>query len=354
MLLYGDPLTRPFAYVPTVNLPNAPTQPVSGNLQLSPTGSTSRPSTIVDRFELFIDGISYGVQPAGLSYNIDTTSLNDGWHDLRVVGFDNSTLRTQGRWLGSMTTANHSRSADVQLSPATGDLATAFRFFVDAAGANVSEFRLMHNGRVIGARSDSGPIWLWGQTIGAGMGRLWVEAEFTDGSIAISQPATIDIDNTGSGGAMPTSFDFSKRVPGPEPFVVELPATFDDDPATAVYSIISHPAQSNLLHFGGGAYALYEPQAGASGSDTLRFNVQTAGGTSRTATITLIYTDSCYADCDTQTGVGVLDIFDFLCFGNRFAAAEPYACDCDLTTGPGVCDIIDFLCFGNAFTAGCP
>ena len=63
---------------------------------------------------------------------------------------------------------------------------------------------------------------------------------------------------------------------------------------------------------------------------------------------------ACYADCDTTTGVGVLDIFDFLCFGNRFSAGDPYACDCDTTTGPGVCDIFDFLCFGNAFNAGCP
>jgi hypothetical protein len=62
----------------------------------------------------------------------------------------------------------------------------------------------------------------------------------------------------------------------------------------------------------------------------------------------------CYPDCDTQTGIGVLDIFDFLCFGNRFTANDPYACDCDVSTGMGVCDIFDFLCFGNAFTAGCP
>jgi hypothetical protein len=62
----------------------------------------------------------------------------------------------------------------------------------------------------------------------------------------------------------------------------------------------------------------------------------------------------CYADCDMMTGPGVLDIFDFLCFGNLFAAGQPYACDCDLSTGPGICDIFDFLCFGNAFAAGCP
>lgn len=62
----------------------------------------------------------------------------------------------------------------------------------------------------------------------------------------------------------------------------------------------------------------------------------------------------CYADCDRSTGTGVLDIFDFLCFQNRFAASEPYACDCDTSTGPNVCDIFDFLCFQNAFAGGCP
>jgi hypothetical protein len=62
----------------------------------------------------------------------------------------------------------------------------------------------------------------------------------------------------------------------------------------------------------------------------------------------------CYADCDTATGPGILDIYDFLCFGNRFAVGDPYACDCDVVTGPGVCDVFDFVCFGNAFGAGCP
>ena len=63
--------------------------------------------------------------------------------------------------------------------------------------------------------------------------------------------------------------------------------------------------------------------------------------------------ETCYADCDRSTGVGVLDIFDFLCFGNLFSTGDPYACDCDTTTGLGVCDIFDFLCFGNAFNTGC-
>ena len=62
---------------------------------------------------------------------------------------------------------------------------------------------------------------------------------------------------------------------------------------------------------------------------------------------------TCYADCDQSTGIGVLDIFDFLCFQNSFVNGEPYACDCDTSTGT-VCDIFDFLCFQDAFVGGCP
>jgi hypothetical protein len=54
----------------------------------------------------------------------------------------------------------------------------------------------------------------------------------------------------------------------------------------------------------------------------------------------------CFADC---TGDGALDLFDFLCFVNRFNAGDP-STDCD---GTGSLDLFDFLCFVNAFNAGC-
>lgn len=66
------------------------------------------------------------------------------------------------------------------------------------------------------------------------------------------------------------------------------------------------------------------------------------------------FAPACYADCDTSTGTGILDIFDFLCFQSAFVTLDPYACDCDTTTGIGICDIFDFLCFQSHFVSGCP
>ncbi len=93
--------------------------------------------------------------------------------------------------------------------------------------------------------------------------------------------------------------------------------------------------------------------------DPIRERIVMFGGTTTNGNIVngetweLCLPAPCYPDCDTSTGPGILDIFDFLCFGNRFEARDPYACDCDTSTGQGVCDILDFLCFGNAFSAGC-
>jgi hypothetical protein len=56
--------------------------------------------------------------------------------------------------------------------------------------------------------------------------------------------------------------------------------------------------------------------------------------------------DFCYADCD---GSEELDLFDFLCFQNRFAAGRSTA-DCNLDC---FIDFFDFLCFQNAFAEGC-
>jgi agmatine/peptidylarginine deiminase len=60
----------------------------------------------------------------------------------------------------------------------------------------------------------------------------------------------------------------------------------------------------------------------------------------------------CYANCDASTTAPVLNVLDFSCFLNRFAAGESYA-NCDGSTAPPVLNVLDFACFLNAFAAGC-
>ena len=62
---------------------------------------------------------------------------------------------------------------------------------------------------------------------------------------------------------------------------------------------------------------------------------------------------ACYANCDNSTTAPALNVLDFSCFLNRFAAGDSYA-NCDHSTVVPVLNVLDFACFLNAFAAGCP
>jgi hypothetical protein len=61
----------------------------------------------------------------------------------------------------------------------------------------------------------------------------------------------------------------------------------------------------------------------------------------------------CYPNCDNSVTPPVLNVLDFSCFLNKFAAGDPYA-NCDASTTPPVLNVLDFSCFLNRFAAGCP
>ncbi|MBL9031130.1 MAG: hypothetical protein JNM80_05425 [Phycisphaerae bacterium] len=110
------------------------------------------------------------------------------------------------------------------------------------------------------------------------------------------------------------------------------------------------------INFGGGALATppqparYDAAAGrfrgyAWGENIGWINLDDAGAVKFVAV-------SCYANCDQSTIAPVLNVNDFTCFLNRFAANDPYA-NCDGSTTPPILNVNDFTCFLNKFAAGC-
>ncbi len=61
---------------------------------------------------------------------------------------------------------------------------------------------------------------------------------------------------------------------------------------------------------------------------------------------------SCYANCDGSTTSPCLNVLDFSCFINSYAAGSTYA-NCDASTTPPVLNVLDFSCFINTYAAGC-
>jgi hypothetical protein len=61
----------------------------------------------------------------------------------------------------------------------------------------------------------------------------------------------------------------------------------------------------------------------------------------------------CYANCDGSTATPALNVADFTCFLQRYAAGAGYA-NCDRSTTAPVLNVADFTCFLQQYAAGCP
>jgi murein DD-endopeptidase MepM/ murein hydrolase activator NlpD len=71
------------------------------------------------------------------------------------------------------------------------------------------------------------------------------------------------------------------------------------------------------------------------------------------APITIRVAAGCYANCDAGSTPPRLNVNDFVCFQNRFAAGDPWA-NCDGSSIPPLLNVNDFVCFQARFAAGCP
>jgi probable HAF family extracellular repeat protein len=61
----------------------------------------------------------------------------------------------------------------------------------------------------------------------------------------------------------------------------------------------------------------------------------------------------CYPNCDMSTAAPTLNVQDFTCFLQRYAAGESYA-NCDNSTQAPTLNVQDFTCFLQRYAAGCP
>ncbi len=353
MLLYGDPLTRPFARIPQVSVSGAPDPdvPVSGMLALTPMATTTQLGAIINRYELLIDGVLRGViMGTSGTFNIDTSLLADGWHDVRVLARDSTPAAHWGRTTLSIRTDNFGRGVLLAADDLSGTNLTRFDFDLMALDPDVAELRLVQHGRVLAAAAaaDSVELPTLGQTLGGGPSRVQAVADFADGTRAVSDPLNIDVVPGATGDANgdldadlddweqapacvagpnaattgectndwdadldgdvdhadlalllphfgataptpqpPVAYGFTYRF-GPEnkPALIELPA-FDNLGRALTYAVLSNPSQATIS--GTGPSRLVTPNVGATGSDSMSFRVTASGVDSNDATITLIY-----------------------------------------------------------------
>jgi hypothetical protein len=334
-LLYGDPLCRPFAYLPSVAVDDAPTGPVSGTIVLTPTATTAHPTAAIAQLDLLIDGVLDGSITPGSDFVVDTATLTDGWHDLRVLAYDDTLVKSTGRWLGTLMVNNHGRSVALDATPLTGDWATPFVFDVTAIGEAPLEVRVVQSGRVLAAAPGSAAtLTVNGLTLGAGPVRAQAEALYINGRIVRSTPVDLSVAYASGtpSGQPPVAYDFTKRVLKDQPFVVELPATFDNSGVALTYQLMSSPTQATIPAGQTGPYRLMQPVAGAQGLDSFTFRVTSAAGNSNVATVNLDYS-LLRGDLNCDGTIDFGDIGPFVQYLSDFAAWQATYPDCPPVAG---------------------
>ncbi len=106
LLVVGDPLCQPWAKAPLVDVGGLPgEQVVSGKIQLLPRAKATG-DIPVERYEWFVDGVRRGTAQLGEPFEIDTTLLVDGFHELRVVAIEKGARETQGRLIAPILVDN--------------------------------------------------------------------------------------------------------------------------------------------------------------------------------------------------------------------------------------------------------
>jgi hypothetical protein len=86
-----------------------------------------------------------------------------------------------------------------------------------------------------------------------------------------------------------------------------------------------------------------------------RFNSRTNPDASTRPSLEVTYAPpapACYPNCDHSTTPPTLNVADFTCFLQKFAAQDPYA-NCDNSTTAPALNVADFTCFLQKFAAGC-
>ena len=226
---------------------------------------------------------------------------------MRVLAFDDSDVRSVGRWLGELTVDNLGRSATIQSNRGSGNYDTPFDFTVAGVGSDIAEYRIIENGRILGATtSPQTAVRIFGATLGAGDLRVQGEILFTDGSLVRSTPlAEIVLDDHGTPQAIPpVAYSLTRHVLNDQAFVLELPGSFNQFSSSLGYQVVQAPTQSTILSTTVGPYRVVQPDPNATGTDQLTFQWTHPNGNSNLATITLVYDD--YIPGNLQLAVGPL------------------------------------------------
>lgn len=196
LLIVGDPLCQPWARSLNIVLDRpVPQDRVSGQLVLEPRiDGTDDPGSVLDRWEVFINGRRMLAEPQTRPFGIDTTGLGDGWHELRIVAVAAGPIATQSRLILPLIVDNQGRSVTLERPAQASDpVAYGEPLVVRASAADAEKIEILHQQVVVGSLDDStGTVSIDTRVLGSGPVTLQARTQY-EGRSCLSLPLQVHV-----------------------------------------------------------------------------------------------------------------------------------------------------------------
>lgn len=168
LLIVGDPLCQPFAIRPRVQVDGVPADQVVRGAMTFTANAVLPPGRDVARLELYVDGRLIDFLEAEELYELDTTQLPDGYHEIRVVAIESSPLEFQGRFVMPVWVDNHGGAIALKLA-ADGPIRSGGKVSLRAASAGAGSILILQHNRIVGRiDGEEGAIEVEAETLGEG------------------------------------------------------------------------------------------------------------------------------------------------------------------------------------------
>ena len=228
LLIVGDPICRPWAGIPRIVLESPkPGETVKGKLVLRP--EVKEPSDYkVARYDLFVNG-HWQQRPPGKELELDTTTLSDGWYDVRVSVTGADPIETQGDLAVPIFVNNRGLKPELT-PPSDRKVIWGSTVRLKAAIAGAKTISLHHNGRQVGTiAGENGEVEI--DTRRLGLGPVRIQAV---GRIAPGKPSTGAVEREGASGSLVASEPLELEVLPPPALPSVRPPTSGFSPGLKV------------------------------------------------------------------------------------------------------------------------
>ncbi len=193
-LLVADPLTQPFARFADMELTSPSLQTAwSGEVQLN-TKIQPRGEGRIARLELWVDGIPVTSVTPGDPLIWDTKTVDDGYHDLRIVAEEDGLIRTRTHIRHGVTIFNHDSRLTIQTK--NPELSFHQPIVLSGKAENGALIEVYQGKRKLGetrTNKDGWSVAIPTEPLGMGMVHLTALASTSEGRHIRSNPLTVKI-----------------------------------------------------------------------------------------------------------------------------------------------------------------